>query len=93
MPALYHDAPRELSRRASERARPQKKPEQYFLYCEDFFEDVSRSEALLGSSQPSVSKASKYFGQLFETQPGSRMRTPGTRRPTSEKAIAMRWSS
>ncbi len=28
-----------------ERARPQEKPEQYFLYCEDFSEDVSRSRA------------------------------------------------
>ncbi len=36
------------------------------------------------------SRTSKKFGQVFETHPGSRMTTSGTRRPANENAIAMR---
>ncbi len=41
----------------------------------------------------SASSIEKYSGQVFDTQPGSQIETPGIRSPASAKAIAMRWSS
>ena len=53
---------------------------------------VAGAEPLQLTPPPSYRcrKTSKYFGHVFVTQEGSRITTPGTRRPASEKAMAMR---
>ena len=54
--------------------------------------DLAFFEPMRGTGY-SFEKASKYPGQVFETQPGSRITTPGTRNPARASAIAIRWSS